>query len=285
GRRHFHLDHLGTPRLITRASGYSAGYHVYYPFGEEATAFNQDAERMKFTGHERDLASPAGAGDDLDYMHARFCSPLTGRFLSPDPEESAKRSQPQSWNKYIYALNNPIRYVDSDGRTEREGALAGVIVNNSSEIIWIAGDVGQATYVIPLKPGESSLDYFIDADAIVVDPGVVGPKGASLAPSIEGESSGAFKIGVSSVEVEDSEPMTLTLDRSAGYAGSWLIGRAGFLDAKEAKHEGWVTPKDRQAAEKIKQGLHEKMEEKKKMEEAEKKKKEHKKSSKKPAGG
>jgi len=66
GQRHFHLDHLGTPRLVTRGSGYSAAYHVYYPFGEEATAFNQDSERMKFTGHERDLASPAGAGDDLD---------------------------------------------------------------------------------------------------------------------------------------------------------------------------------------------------------------------------
>ena len=74
GQRHFHLDHLGTPRLITRASGYPAGYHVYYPFGEEATAFNQDAERMKFTGHERDLASLGGAGDDLDYMHARHAA-------------------------------------------------------------------------------------------------------------------------------------------------------------------------------------------------------------------
>ncbi|HEX3554177.1 MAG TPA: hypothetical protein VIA62_13205, partial [Thermoanaerobaculia bacterium] len=61
GQRHYHLDHLGTPRLITRGSGYLADYHVYYPFGEEASAFNQDAERMKFTGHERDLASPAGA--------------------------------------------------------------------------------------------------------------------------------------------------------------------------------------------------------------------------------
>jgi hypothetical protein len=37
-------------------------YHVYYPFGEEATAFNQDTERLKFTGHERDLASLVGAG-------------------------------------------------------------------------------------------------------------------------------------------------------------------------------------------------------------------------------
>jgi RHS repeat-associated protein len=117
GQRHFHLDHLGTPRLITRASGYPAGYHVYYPFGEEATAFNQDTERMKFTGHERDLASPGGAGDDLDYMHARHESPVTGRFLSVD-RASARAKAPQSWNRYAYTQGNPLLYVDPDGLTK-----------------------------------------------------------------------------------------------------------------------------------------------------------------------
>ena len=98
GQRHFHLDHLGTPRLITRGSGYPAAYHVYYPFGEEATAFNQDSERMKLTGHERDLASLADPGDDLDYMHARHESPVTGRFLSVD-SVNGKLEMPQTWNK------------------------------------------------------------------------------------------------------------------------------------------------------------------------------------------
>jgi RHS repeat-associated protein len=114
GRRHFHLDHLGTPRLITRASGDKAAYHVYYPFGEEATAFNQDAERLKFTGHERDLASAAGQGDDLDYMHARHESPVVGRFLSMDLLQG-NPNRPQSFNRYSYALGNPLRYVDPNG--------------------------------------------------------------------------------------------------------------------------------------------------------------------------
>jgi len=53
------------------------------------------------SGRERDLASLAGAGDDLDYMHARHCSPLTGRFHSVDPAlESADPFTPQSWNRY-----------------------------------------------------------------------------------------------------------------------------------------------------------------------------------------
>jgi RHS repeat-associated protein len=101
GQRHFHLDHLGTPRLVTRGSGDRVAYHVYYPFGEEATAFNQDTERMKFTGHERDLASPAGAGDDLDYMHARHESPVTGRFLSVDIVKDEVSSEVYCWNKDV----------------------------------------------------------------------------------------------------------------------------------------------------------------------------------------
>ena len=56
---------------------------------------------MKFTGHERDLASPAGAEDDLDYMHARHCSPVTGRFLSVDAVDGDP-GFPQSWNRYAY---------------------------------------------------------------------------------------------------------------------------------------------------------------------------------------
>ncbi|MFY9824615.1 MAG: RHS repeat-associated core domain-containing protein [Thermoanaerobaculia bacterium] len=116
GQFHYHLDHLGTPRLITTISGTQAAYHAYYPFGEEATAFNQDTERMKFTGHERDLASPNGPGDDLDYMHARHESPVTGRFLSVDPSQAGQDPNiPISWNRYAYALGNPLKYIDPNG--------------------------------------------------------------------------------------------------------------------------------------------------------------------------
>ncbi len=117
GVRHFHLDHLGTPRLITDGSGQKKSFHVYYPFGQEATSQGQDAERMKFTGHERDLGNPAGDGDDLDYMHARFFSPVTGRFLSTDPILDLKRvaKSSQAWNRYGYVESNPLRYKDPHG--------------------------------------------------------------------------------------------------------------------------------------------------------------------------
>jgi RHS repeat-associated protein len=112
--RHYHLDHLGSPRLITSNAASKLAYHVYYPFGEEATAFNQDTAKLKFTGHERDLANLAGSGDDLDYMHARHYSPLTERFMSTDRVTGGVR-RPQRWNRYSYVLGNPLSLVDPRG--------------------------------------------------------------------------------------------------------------------------------------------------------------------------
>jgi RHS repeat-associated protein len=115
GATHFHLDHLGTPRLLTDGSGQVSAYHAYYPFGEEATTA-AGAERLKFTGHERDLGSAGSAGDDLDYMMARHHSPVTGRFLGVDPEVGSK-NVPQSWNRYTYVLNRPMNLTDPSGRS------------------------------------------------------------------------------------------------------------------------------------------------------------------------
>jgi RHS repeat-associated protein len=112
---HYHPDHLGSPRLITGAGGVKKSYHLYHPYGAEATAFNQDTERLKFTGHERDLGNLASAADDIDYMHARFYQPQVGRFLGVDPVLGTA-AQPQSWNRYSYVGGNPLRNVDPDGQ-------------------------------------------------------------------------------------------------------------------------------------------------------------------------
>jgi len=55
----------------------------------------------------------------LDYFGARYFSSPLGRFMSPDPlMASAKTSNPQSWNRYTYTLNNPLRYIDPLGLYE-----------------------------------------------------------------------------------------------------------------------------------------------------------------------
>jgi RHS repeat-associated protein len=64
----------------------------------------------KFTGKERDTES------NLDDFGARFYTSNLGRFTSPDEFwKDSHVSDPQSWNKYAYARNNPLRYVDLAG--------------------------------------------------------------------------------------------------------------------------------------------------------------------------
>ena len=116
--QHYHLDHLGSPRLVTGNGGVKLGVHAYYPFGDELSLGLGEAatERLKFTGHERD--DNGGYGNALDYMHARYYGAEMGRFLSIDPKyDDDVQFRPQKWNRYVYSLNNPGRYVDPDGRT------------------------------------------------------------------------------------------------------------------------------------------------------------------------
>ena len=234
GQRHFHLDHLGTPRLITRAGGERVAYHVYYPFGEEATAFNQDSERMKFTGHERDLASVVGAGDDLDYMHARHESPVTGRFMSVDPDLSIDEilAAPQRWNRYTYVLANPLAYKDMNGRDENYFG-GGKVLNSSSKDVYIAFDADRLgekkgtnlDVIIPLHSKESSGKYTFDADAVLIGPG----------QKISGHTEGSFKISAGSVEIVDGKNGELILRGDVIYFAakdnSDPEKRSGYLSA------------------------------------------------------
>jgi len=69
-----------------------------------------DAVAQKFTGKERDAES------GLDYFSARYMLASQGRFVVPDPLfASGVPAVPQSWNRYSYGLNNPLRFIDPSG--------------------------------------------------------------------------------------------------------------------------------------------------------------------------
>ncbi len=71
--------------------------------------------RSYFTGKERD------AETGLDYFWARYLSSPQGRFTSVDPDINLglHLTDPQGWNGYAYARNNPLLFVDPDGRDYR----------------------------------------------------------------------------------------------------------------------------------------------------------------------
>jgi len=106
----YHLDHLGTPRVIYDGNAEVLETHDPLPFGEERPVEVAATTNTKlFTGHERDSES------GLDYMLARFYSSSLGRFMAVDPGNDTRLENPQSWNKYTYVRNNPIAYVDPYG--------------------------------------------------------------------------------------------------------------------------------------------------------------------------
>ena len=116
-------DHLGTPRMVADETGSLAGVsrHDYFPFGEEIAAGTGgrmtthgygavDNVRQKFTGYEWDDETK------LDYAQARYFSSRQGRFTGVDPLlASGRAGAPQTWNRYAYALNNPLRLTDPSG--------------------------------------------------------------------------------------------------------------------------------------------------------------------------
>jgi RHS repeat-associated protein len=111
GTLHQHLDHLGTPRAVSDAGGTLLESLDYWPYGEEVGSPSGNA--LQFTGHERD-SHGQGKSDDLDYLHARYRSPVYARFLRVDPIGGNPRA-PQSWNRYAYVLDNPLKYTDPHG--------------------------------------------------------------------------------------------------------------------------------------------------------------------------
>jgi RHS repeat-associated protein len=58
------------------------------------------------TGKEQDATG-------LSYFGARYYDPAVGRFITRDPVKGGLYN-PQTFNPYVYCLNNPLKYVDPD---------------------------------------------------------------------------------------------------------------------------------------------------------------------------
>jgi RHS repeat-associated protein len=85
-----------------------------------------------FTGHEH---LPEFG---LINMNGRLYDPLLGRFLSPDNNVQMPDFS-QNFNRYSYALNNPLVYVDPDGENPLAfiiGAIIGAYLGGTATNDW-----------------------------------------------------------------------------------------------------------------------------------------------------
>ncbi|GHU66792.1 hypothetical protein FACS189447_08270 [Spirochaetia bacterium] len=134
----YHGDHLGSAQLVTNHLGVLHERIEYTPYGELwiEHKYNSDEASLpyRFTGKELDEET------NLYYYGARYLDPRTSRWISGDPamgeyipgapinDEVRKQNQNLpggggiynivNLHVFHYAGNNPVKYVDPDGRDD-----------------------------------------------------------------------------------------------------------------------------------------------------------------------
>jgi RHS repeat-associated protein len=109
-----HEDPLGTERIRTNYAGSTASTYLSLPWGDgySATVNNAggDQDNLHYAGLEHDAES------DTEHAQFRNYASAQGRWLAPDPYMgSYDLSNPQSTNRYAYALNSPLSFTDPSG--------------------------------------------------------------------------------------------------------------------------------------------------------------------------
>lgn len=120
-RYFFHSDHLGSTGYITDRHGEVHQHLEYLPFGETFVQEHRlhtlfDRSPYLFNGKELDEET------QLYYYGARYYDPHISRWLSVDP----LAENYQGWSPYNYTLNNPVRYIDPDGKEVWDDVKGGV---------------------------------------------------------------------------------------------------------------------------------------------------------------
>ena len=154
---YYFSNHLESTSVITDAIGDVEEQIDYLPYGGIAYSSGSDPNHYKFTGKERDSES------NLDSFGKRYYASTMGRWMSPDlvnVTEDRLLSPSSTLNKYAYAADNPLKYIDPDGQDVTyfydQGGVAG-------HAILFA--YNQAT-------GDSAIESFGPAHHLPIDQGV-----------------------------------------------------------------------------------------------------------------
>jgi len=119
-----HIDHLGSLRVVTtQAKAIQSRYH-YDAWGIRTVIAGPSITNRGFTGHEH---LPEFG---FINMNARLYDPVLGRFLAMDPFVQMP-DYTQAFNRYAYAMSNPLIYVDENGEFWHIiiGAVVGGVIN------------------------------------------------------------------------------------------------------------------------------------------------------------
>jgi RHS repeat-associated protein len=113
-------DHLGTTSVVVNGSGIKMAESRHRPYGEVRWPAEDGGfpTNYRFTGQRLDSAL------GIYHMGARWYDPYIARWLSADTLVP-HRANPQSFNRYSYVLENPLKYRDPTGHMDDAGNDSG----------------------------------------------------------------------------------------------------------------------------------------------------------------
>ena len=148
---YYNQDHLGNNREVVDSAGVVRQITHYYPFGtpyaDPSTILNASLQPYKYNfsiergkrkpacSSEREKNRPEVNGKELDRMHgldtydygARQYNPVTARWDRMDP----LCEKYYSISPYVYCMNNPVMFLDPDGRTVEADSLSQMNIINT----------------------------------------------------------------------------------------------------------------------------------------------------------
>ena len=129
-----HEDYLGSIRFVSSSTGSQVFSGNYVPYGPQYGASGTPDEFL-YAGKIYD----GSAG--LYYEGARYYDPTIGRFITQDSSPGGSLD-PQSFNRYAYARDNPLKIIDPNGQDWNIfGAITSTFSAVSSAVSTAAGVV------------------------------------------------------------------------------------------------------------------------------------------------
>lgn len=207
-----------------------------YEYGKEPELFLGRG----YTGHEH---IPQFG---LINMNARLYDPVLGRFLSPDPYIQDENN-PQNWNRYTYALNNPLKYIDRDG--EFWWIVAGAAVGGVFNLIdkAMSGQIhsfGDGLLAFGVGAVGGAIGTFAGGLGYGFAAAALGTTGGFVAGAAAGFASSFASIPTLSLgnHLAFGDPMVTAEEYALGIAlGSFTGGMNGGLSSRIISNENfWV---------------------------------------------
>jgi RHS repeat-associated protein len=209
-------DHIGS--LYATITDGEVEYYSFDAWGRERNHNTLQYDNINttfdsgFTGHEHHYDF------GLINMNGRMYDPYTSMFLSPDNYIQAPDNS-QSFNRYAYCLNNPLKYTDPDG--EFWHIIAGAALGGSMNLImnW------------------SKCEQWYDFASYFAIGAVAGGLGAGVGAGVSSAiAGGGFAAGFTGASTASATGFVAgaAIGGTSGFTGGFIIGTGNSLVAGDS---------------------------------------------------